>query len=173
MPELNRVEVWLNKALELEYRGRDYYEKAAGKAKDSLVADFFKNMAEQETVHAGIIKKIYDKAGQGDACWLAAGAEEPGGQTLNRMFLDLSKHSPKAGEDILQAIEDGLKFETEAMDFYKKAIPEASCQAEKNFLTRLAGEENEHRQMLADMKLYYTDPEAWAEKMDNMHLDGV
>ncbi len=173
MPELNRVEVWLNKALELEYRGRDYYESAAQKADDPLVADFFRHMAEQETIHAKIIKKIYDRVGEGDSCWLDPVDGEPGGQGLNKMFLDLSQHRPETGEGILKAIDDGLRFETEAMEFYKDEIPNAGCQNEKNFLTRLAGEENGHRQMLADMKLFYTNPQAYAEKMDNMHLDGV
>ena len=172
MRDQNRPAIWLNKALEMETRGRDFYEEVSAAAKDVLVRDFFKFLAEQETVHINIIKQIHSRLGH-DSCW--AGAREPqsGGESLNKIFMNLAKSKPSSNSDILQAIDHGIAFETEAAAFYKNELPNTACESEKDFLLALYGEETDHRQVLADMRLFYTNPEAWAEKMDNMHLDGV
>ena len=172
MHDQNRMEAWLNKALEMETRGRDFYEKVSAEAKDALVRDFFKFLSEQETVHIKVIKQIYGRLGH-DSCWAEAKEHQSGGEALNKMFLNMTKSKPSSSSDILQAIDHGITFETEAAAFYKNELPNAACAAEKDFLLALYGEENDHRQVLADMRLFYTNPEAWAEKMDNMHLDGV
>ena len=173
MPVESRAEIWLNKALEMENRGYDFYEDAANQAKDSLVADFFKTMAAQELVHIKTIKQIYSRLGD-DSCWLAAGDHHNSAASLNKFFLALThQNTPGAKDDIVKAVETGIKFETEAGKFYQEALTGAGCEAEKKFLTKLVGEENDHRVTLEDLKLYYTDPAAWAERMDHGHLDGV
>lgn len=172
MTKQNRAEIWLNKALEMEHRGRDYYLAAAKKAADDLARDFFNNLADQELYHIEAIKKIYAKLGD-DSCWLAGGDHKDGGKDLNQLFLRLNKNQPKVEADILAALDHGLKFETETAALYEQEIPRAECAAEKEFLTKMVGEERGHHQMLADMKLFYTDPEAWADKMDGGHLDGA
>ena len=87
MSDQRRVELWLNKAIELENRGHDFYEDAAQKAKDSEVTDFFKFMAAQELVHAKIIQKIYDRL-KDDTCWKeAAGHINRGSASLHHIFL--------------------------------------------------------------------------------------
>lgn len=174
MHDMNRVEIWLNKALEIENRGYDFYEDAAKTVKDSLVRDFFNTLAAQELIHIKIIKKIHERLGDGgDSCWLAAREHNYSEASVNKIFLAMSKQEPTPDEDILKAIDTGMALESESLNFYQNEIPKASCEAEKKFLTALAAEENDHHQTLADMKLYYSDPQAWLEKMDNMHLDGV
>lgn len=172
MRDQNRMEIWLNKALELEIRGRDFYEGVAASAKDTLVRDFFKFLADQETVHIKIIKSIYNRL-DNESCWLEAKSRKAESGSLNKIFLDMTKTRPSPDSDIIQAMDHGISFETEAAAFYKNELSGAECEAEKEFLLALYGEENEHRQVLADMKLFYTNPESWAEQMDNMHLDGV
>lgn len=172
MPDKNRMEIWLDKALEMETRGRDFYENIVATAKDVLVRDFFKFLADQETVHIKIIKRIYSNLGH-DSCWSEAQGQHSGGESLNKVFLALAKSKPAADSDILAAIDHGITFETQAAAFYKNEMPNTTREAERDFLLALYGEENDHRQVLADMRLFYTNPEAWAEKMDNMHLDGV
>ena len=173
MPVESRAEIWLNKALEMENRGYDFYEDAAGAAQNSLVGDFFKTMAAQEMIHIKVIKQIYSRLGD-DSCWLAAGDHHQGASSLNKIFLALTKNEiPGSKSDIVKAIETGIKFETEARDFYEEALAGASCDGEKKFLTSLVGEENDHRVTLEDLKLYYTDPAAWVDRMDHGHLDGV
>lgn len=175
MSDQSRVEMLLNKALELENRGHDFYEDAAVKAKDVEMAAFFKFMAAQELVHSKIIAKIYGRL-KDEACWAEADGRINGGSSsLNHLFASLTKKispSPDDG-DIINAIDGGLVFETEARNFYEDELPRAQCEAEKKFLNLMVAEESDHRQVLADLKLFYTDPESWALKADNMHLDGA
>lgn len=174
MSDQRRVELWLNKAIELENRGHDFYEDAVAKAKNSDVADFFKFMASQELMHAKIIQKIFDRL-KDDTCWLEADGHISGSSAnLNHLFMTLTKKiTPSPEDDIVNAIDGGIIFETEARNFYEDELPKAQCEAEKKFLTLMVAEENEHRQILSDMKLFYTDPESWNLKADNMHLDGA
>lgn len=172
MSQQNRAEIWLNKALELENRGRDYYLAASQKAAEKIISDFFQNMADMELQHIEAIKNIYAKLGNA-SCWLEKHNGPHGTQTVNKIFLDMSKHKPKPEDGIVEVIEKCLAFEVEAEAFYKNEIPNAECSDEKDFLTAMAAEERDHQNILTDMKLYYTDPESWAEKMDNGHLDGV
>lgn len=174
MSDQRRTELWLNKAIELENRGHDFYEDAALKAQDPEVADFFKFMSAQELIHAKIIKKIYDRLSDAN-CWLEADGHITGGSAnLNHLFSTLTKKiTPSPDDGIVNAIDGGIIFETEARNFYEDELPNASCDAEKKFLTLMIAEENEHRQVLSDMKLFYTDPESWNLQEDNVHLDGA
>ncbi len=172
MSDQSRVEKWLNQALELENRGHDFYVRAAGAAADPQARDFFQFLAAQELVHIKIIKDIHGRLGDA-SCWLAADNAKAEGPGLNEIFLKMTKSAPTPQDDLLRAIDGGIVFETEARDFYQRELPQAGCENEKKFLTLLAAEENEHRQALADLKLYYTDPPTWAAQMARGHLDGV
>lgn len=172
MKDNNRVEIWLNKALELENRGFDFYLDASEKAGDPQARDFFKYLSDQEKIHINIIKKIFGNL-TSDTCWANHPAHQADEKTLNQIFLKMSKNKPSKDAGIIKAIDNGIMFETEAMNFYKDEITRAGCDDEKKFLTALAAEENDHRQQLEDLKLYYSDPEAWQERMDHGHLDGV
>lgn len=174
MEDQGRVELWLNKAIELENRGHDLYEEAAAGASDLEVADFFKFMAAQELVHVKIIQKIFNHLG-GDACWQEADGHISGNSAnLNHLFMTLTKKiTPSSEESIISAIDKGIIFETEARNFYEDELPKAKCEAENKFLALMVAEENDHRQVLSDLKLFYTDPESWHLKSDNMHLDGA
>lgn len=174
MDDQKRVELWLNKAIELENRGHDLYEEAYTSAKNLDVADFFKFMAAQELVHVKIIQKIFTRLG-GETCWQEADGHISGNSSnLNHFFMTLTKKiNPEPEEDIINAIDKAIIFETEAKNFYEDELPNAQCEAEKKFLTIMVAEENDHRQVLSDLKLFYTDPESWQLKSDNMHLDGA
>jgi len=172
MHDQNRMEIWLNKALEMEIRGRDFYDGIAAVAKAPSVRDFFSFLAHQETDHIKTIKAIYSLLGH-ESCWQPAREHQPDDQALNKIFLKLTQTKPAADSDIIQAIDHAISLETDSAAFYKNELPKAGCEAEKDFLLALYGEENEHRRILEDMKLFCTNPEAWAEQMDNIQLDGA
>lgn len=173
MKDTTRVEMWLNKAMELEIRGHSFYLDASNQAVDPLVRDCFKFLSDQELVHVEIIKKIRARLGNDASCWLVAEERTSVGQGLGEIFKKMTTIQAGSGKDILAAIDGGIVFETEAQAYYEREIPRAGCEEEKRFLITLAAEENQHRQALADMRLYYTDPEAWLQQMDRGHLDGV
>lgn len=168
----NRVEKWLNRALELENRGHDFYAQAARSASDPQVRDFFQYLADQELVHLQVIKKIYDRLDDA-SCWQGGQELELPESHLNALFLKMTQNKLSADADLMKAIDSGIAFETEARDLYAHQVGQAACEGEKKFLTLMVGEENMHCQTLTDLKLYYSDPVGWAERMDHGHLDGA
>lgn len=172
MTDQNRLENWLNQALELEKRGYDFYSQAAWAASNSQTRDFFQYLADQELVHVKVIKDIYQRLGNA-ACWTDSDQTTNSESELNTLFLKMTQNGPSAGDDLLEAIDKGIAFEREVRDFYFRQIDQAGCEGEKKFLQLMVGEETFHRQALADLKLYYTDPVGWAEQMDHGHLDGA
>lgn len=172
MKEQNRVEKWLNRALELENRGHDFYSLAAKAASDLQARAFFQYMADQELAHLNVIKKIYDRLDE-DSCWQEGQGMELPQSALNELFLKMTQNRASSDADLMKAIDEGIVFETEVRALYAREVEKAGCDGEKRFLTLMVGEENLHQQTLADLKLYYTDPVGWAERMDHGHLDGA
>jgi len=172
MTEQNRLENWLNQALELETRGYDFYSQAARAASNSQVRDFFQYLADQELVHIKVIKDIYQKL-DGAVCWNEGGQSQVSKSELDALFLKMTQNGPSADADLMKAIDNGIAFETEVRTLYSQQIDQAGCEGEKKFLQLMVGEETFHCQALADLKLYYTDPVGWAEQMDHGHLDGA
>lgn len=172
MTEQNRLEKWLDQALELETRGYDFYSQAARAASNSQVRDFFQYLADQELVHVKVIKDIYHKL-DGVVCWNESGQSQSSKSDLDALFLKMTQNGPSDDADLLKAIDNGIAFETEVRDLYFRQIDQAGCEGEKKFLQLMVGEETFHCQALTDLKLYYTDPVGWAAQMDHGHLDGA
>lgn len=172
MKERNRVEKWLNRALELENRGHDFYSLAARAASDPEARDFFQYMADQELAHLKVIKKIHERLGDAP-CWKEGQEMQLPQSALSALFLKMTQNRPAADTDLMKAIDGGINFETEVRDLYAREVEQAGCEGERKFLTLMVGEENLHQQTLADLKLFYTDPVGWAERMDHGHLDGA
>lgn len=172
MSELNRVEKWLDQALELENRGHDFYTRAARAAVGRPVRDFFQYLADQELAHLIIIKGLFDRLDD-DSRWTSANDQPPPASLFSELFSKLtdSKLPPETG--LLEAIDQGIAFETEARDIYARQLDQAGSEGELKFLRLMVGEENEHRRILSDLKLYYRDPVGWAEDLDHGHLDGA
>lgn len=79
---------------------------------------------------------------------------------------------PKACLDDVLAIETGLQLENVAIDFFSKCLNVAGDPVEREFLERMITDEREHYILLADLKFYYTDPNAWYMEKSRARLDG-
>lgn len=173
MTKENRVETWLTKALDLENQGHKFYADEAEKTLVPEVAKFFKTMADLELLHVKSIQSIYAKLDQ-QTCWsehqLVKGSIAP----LKDILLKVTKqHAVGPQDDLVKAIEQAIKFETEVGSFYEKQISQADCEGELTFLQLMVDEENEHRLVLDDMKMFYTDPTSWMQQQEHGHLDGA
>jgi len=156
MEDSHRIKTWLNNALELERQGMEFYETAAEDASDWVVSDFFSNMVAQERLHIKILEDIarsYQK--NGDFDWPDTSEMGPAGYSLKQMFSHMSQSLPQANEDLIEAVEEGLKLENESLNFYNNARPFAVSQAEEKLLSILAEEEREHWQIFTDMLDFY------------------
>jgi rubrerythrin len=165
----------LKTALEMEEKGRKYYEKAAGTAHNELGREIFQMLGNYEVEHAERIQQIYEslKNGQG---WKQELANFPVISDLGHIFARLAgqqKEHIRADTGDVEALGVGIDFESASIDFYEQHLSQAAEPLEKQFLKRMIEEERQHLNLLADMRMYYTDPESWLLEKSRGHLDGA
>ncbi len=177
MTTQQRLDIWFEQALELTGRAQKFYAQAAQQgAKEKSARDLFIYLAEQNQKHHDKIRKIYESLAadaQGQSCWFLK-KDSPGPDPqITAIFhqLQYEKNSPAA--DLMVAIDEGLALENMSKDLYLAQIPKASCDAEAQFLQIMIDEIDTRSKALADMKLYYTDPESYNEQLDFIQLDGA
>ena len=162
-------------ALEMEEKGRGFYEKAAGSCHNAQCKEIFSMLIKDEVVHTQRIKKIHDSL-IGSKCWIQDGKKSETSQgELFEVFKKLAAEiREKIKPDIsdLQAVDIGLDFESASIDFYKNHRTKAADPLEAAFLDQMILEETQHWQALQDIRYYLTDPEGWFLEKERAGLDG-
>lgn len=162
-------------ALEMEEKGRAFYEKAQGTAQDPLGKEIFKTLAQEEVVHTARIKQIHDSLTTGK-CWTRDWEKQTKPEKdLGGLFQKLAAREKKkitAGTSDLEAIGIGLDFESASVAFYEEQRAKAKDPLEKEFLDQMILEEKGHVQALKDTRYYLNDPEGWFMEKERAGLDG-
>ncbi|MFH1830316.1 MAG: ferritin family protein [Pseudomonadota bacterium] len=166
----------LKVALEMEQKGKNFYEKAIADTTNPLGREIFGGLLGDELVHIDRIKSIYSVIESGKEWsdeWTTFKSDE---KDLNSLFCELVKehrHSIKADTNDIEAIDIGIDFEQKSVSFYEDHFKQATDPNEKMFLEKMVGEEKGHYELLVDMKFYLTDPAAWFEESEKISLDGA
>jgi rubrerythrin len=163
-------------ALEMERRGRKFYEDAVAKASNKVARDIFEMLGKDEDVHVDRIKVLY-AAVNGEGKWTKEweSLKEEGGD-LKDVFRKLAA---KYGKDINPATSDvdalgiGIDFEQKSVKFYEESLKHAVDPIERKFLEKMIVEEKEHAEVLSDMKFYIEDPNAWFVEHERHGMDGA
>ena len=158
MSEKNQAALeMLNRALEMEQKGKAFYDKAVKSCRNELGREIFKSLAADEVVHEERIKAIY-KTLQENKGWNDEWTKwEPTHRDMNTFFKDLAaKHRSEMRADTgdIEALEIGIDFELKAVKYYGEHLKRADDPLEKAFLERMIREEKSHHGLLADTKLY-------------------
>jgi rubrerythrin len=166
----------LKTALEMEEKGHHFYGQTLQTCSNPTGREIFQMLLEDEVVHTSVIGRIYD-ALTGGKDWSAelAQMEAQEHADLGAVFKQLAvKHgdSITASTSDLQALEVGIDFEKKAVGFYQNALGEATDPLERRFVELMVAEEKTHVQVLVDMKLYLTQPQAWFQMQERSQLDG-
>jgi rubrerythrin len=169
----NSIEL-LKTAMEMEKKGKAFYDKAATTCKNKLGQEIFAMLAKDEVVHLERISKIYNSL-EASAKWTddwmkISQAHAP----VNAIFKDLaSKYhtATKADSSDLEALDVGIDLETKAVAFYEKQLGQASDPMEKKFAEKMIAEERSHRAVLVDTKAYLEDPAAYFVEMEKPGFD--
>lgn len=176
MSDPERLQQWLCTALEMERKGKDFYDKAQNDAAGDVARDIFRMLGEEEIVHMERINRIYDavkKEGTFTEAWKEC---VPQHEDLVGIFREMAKKYgkdiPKAESDV-KALEMGIDFESQSVKFYKDQIDKAESEQEKEFLQKMVKEEKEHHDAFADMKFYLSDPAGYFREMEKGGLDGA
>jgi rubrerythrin len=166
----------LKTALEMEEKGYRFYAKAVAEDKNELGRGVFKMLRDDEKIHIERIRIIFTSLVSGGA-WTDEWKEfSTPPRDLGQIFRDLAQQheseiTPETGD--LTAIDIGLDFEAKSVRFYTEELQRAVNPLERDFAKAMIAEEETHHELLADMKLYLTDPESWFREREKGGLDGA
>jgi rubrerythrin len=163
-------------ALEMEEKGKAFYEKAKSTCHNKLGREIFRTLMEDELVHIKRIKTIY-KSLKGAQTWSDEWKSlKIKHEDLSKIFRAMAiKHGKniKAETTDLEAFDIGIDFELRSITFYEEQLGKATDPQEKEFVNLMIGEERNHHLTLADMKYYLTDPASWFIENERAGLDGA
>ena len=176
--EVNKKRVldMLSTALEMEAKGKAFYRKALEGCQNDLGRKIFQQLMEEEVLHMGRIKKIYDSLSAGQPWsdeWKSVGEVK---QSITRTFRELADTHGKnihAETGDLEALSVGIDFELGTVKFYEEQLRLATDTMEKAFIRRMIGEERSHYNTLSDLNLYLSDPDAWFLEKEHLSMDGA
>jgi rubrerythrin len=163
-------------ALEMKERKRALYEDAMKTCPDQVGVETFRMLKEAEQEHIGQIQKLYEELKQGKVdpgvCQFHE-FESEDRKAILRKIAEQHGKMPKACLDDVVAIETGLQLEDAGIQFFSKCLEKAQDPMERELLERMIVEERQHYILLADLKFYYTDPQAWFMEKSRARLDGA
>lgn len=166
----------LTTALDMEEKGRAFYLKAASSCNNTLGAELFEQLAQDEVHHAAAIKQIYrslESCGKFTDEWKAHAREH---RDVAAFFAGLAARNGaattcEAGD--IDAVEVGIDMELKAITFYLQRLGKTTDSLERKFLEAMVAEERNHHTALTDMRFYLTNPAAYFSEMERGGLDGA
>lgn len=163
-------------ALEMEEKGKAFYEKAGKTCRDPQCMEIFSALKADEIAHTGRIKQIHESLTAGK-CWTRDWESIKGSsRDLGAFFRDLAakeKTKIKAGTTDLEAVDIAIDFELASIKFYQDHRAKATDPLEAAFLDQMTLEEKEHFKALKDTRYYLTDPAGWFIEKERAGLEGA
>jgi len=160
--------------LKMEKEGEKVYRDAAAKSKHPFAKEMFLSLANDEKRHGewflkmgenlGVAKDLLAKARTPDAFLVQAR------ETFGKLRAKID--GVKASADDLKVIDVALGLEEKSFEIYSQAAAAATDPAVKKALDFVSKEENNHYRILADVRLYFSDPGKWNIKEERPLIDG-
>ena len=157
----------LDEAIELEEKGRAFYEKAADWVEDPSVKETFRFLAREETKHRKAIQRQY-KALTEEGRWSPDSDLEPASASFDieePIFPDAQKaieekFGPRTGEQ--EAIWFAIEVEQKAYELYQRGARKASDPLAKEIFQHLAQAERMHFELLMANAEVLSGFQGWA-----------
>jgi rubrerythrin len=162
-------------SLEMKERKRALYEDAMNSCPDQVGKETFRILRDAEVEHTRHIQDAYEELKKGKS-WEDVCKIYPERADMRTVFRRIAEEHGKAAHacgDEIFALETGLKLEETCMRYFQEHMKRSTDAQEREFLERMAIEEREHYVMLADLKFYYSDPQAWFMEKSRARLDGA
>jgi rubrerythrin len=146
----------LELAITLELEGKRFYLQQADKAEDSGLKSIFHTLAEEESIHARILK---NKAETLPYELIDTHAE------IKNIFVEIGdykgiiKHIPDAADIYRLALE----HEKRSIDLYEEMLQEAKDEKDKKIFKFLIEQENDHYKVLEQLIVLVNRPNEWVE----------
>ena len=164
----------LEKAIQMEIDGKEYYLKASEKTGNELGKKLLQSLAAEEDIHRKIFEDIFENI-RNKQGWPRKEFHVDGGRALRTVFanaIDNMDREVKSMPEELDAVQTAMVMENKTYDFYKKQGKKAAYDAEKLFYNALAEQEEEHHRILLDYYEFLKNPSAWFVQKEHHSLDG-
>ena len=165
----------LQRAVQMEIEGKEFYEKAGQRSSSKLAKDLFQQLASEEEVHRRKFEEIHEGLKRGQN-WRDVGPPSEKGRRLKSLFAEATKalgSRIEVVESELEAVKIAMDMEIKAYTLYHSRSEESTLPVEKRFYQALAGEEREHHLALVDSYEYLSDPAGWFTRREHWSLDGA
>ncbi len=149
----------LELAITLELEGKRFYLQQADKAEDSGLRSIFHTLAEEESIHARILKS---KAETLPYELIDTNAEIKNIFVEIGSYKNLIRHIPDAADVYRLALE----HETRSIDLYREMLQEAKDEKERKIYEFLIEQENDHHKVLEQLLEMVNRPNEWVESAE-------
>ncbi len=149
MSEEEKMKKALEEAIRFETDGREFFLKAAQKAKSYFAKLIFETIAEEELGHLKRVRDIFDRSATSGKEVLTPLVSEK--SNLENVFQQAKKNIDQilmSNTDELEAIRLAIQLEIKGHEFYKHLAEVAPSEFEKVFYRQLAEEESHHFSIL-------------------------
>ncbi|MCX7944255.1 MAG: ferritin family protein [Deltaproteobacteria bacterium] len=162
----------LQKALELELNGFDFYRKMSSSSKNRLVKKLFLHLAKEEKLHYQRINHIAKSLASNKRIFrkdIKLGKIE--GRIFDEIFSDYEDDKEYKAE--VEALKTAEKMEKGSIKHYQNALTKTNDPLIKEFLSRLIKEEEGHLISIVDSIEYLKSPEDWHQRHERSMYDGA
>jgi rubrerythrin len=149
MSEKEKMKKALEEAIRFETDGREFFLKAAQKAKSYFAKLIFETIAEEELGHLKRVRDIFDRSATSERQNLTPLVLEK--SNLENVFQQAKKNIDQIltpDTDELEAIRLAIQLEIKGHEFYKRLAEETPSEFERTFYHQLAEEESHHFSIL-------------------------
>ncbi|MFC1699674.1 ferritin family protein [Candidatus Omnitrophota bacterium] len=155
----------LNKALEMEEKGYQFYQEVSARSKNKITQKTFALLANNEAVHIKDIKNFYNTLKERGEFpdFQLAGTRDKGHQDDSLFLQNTSewKDKIKPTDDDKEACKVAMELENSAFKYYENMLKEAKDENLIKLLKFLLGEEDKHYQWIANLNTYLNDSANW------------
>ena len=152
----------LEKSLDFERKGSEFYLKLGIDTKQALAKNLFYNLAKQEIDHIVRIEEIFDAVGRNAPLpTRSARKMEDIEDQMKRTFDKLSESIRTRKLDNIEAYRLAIEMEEEGYRIYKGFSESATDKGERQFFLALLEEERAHREALDNVYYFLTQSKDW------------
>lgn len=152
---MNSIELAIN----LEMDGKRFYLEQAENTNDSGLKSIFHTLAEEESIHARILKnkaetlpyELVDTYSEIKNLFMEIGA-----------YKDLIKVTP----DAFDAYSAALENERKSIEFYSEMLQEATNEKDREIIEFIIEQENDHYKVMEQLVELVSRPKEWVESAE-------
>jgi rubrerythrin len=150
---------WIRYAINFETKFLTFYNKCYRESKDNALKDVFKFLMTQESAHKKILNEVLTWSSEGDNEMLNKSILEFTGLKVKEpTFSDEGvRELSSSKSSISKILNQAMEFEEQGMEFYLELAKKEKNGDIRLFLTRLANDERQHKEIIKNVGASFLD----------------